>query len=297
MVFLFDLNRSNGFTQLHKSDNSPFKTKDARNKICGIRFANDNPNTIFVAETLGNIDLYDIRTTQTPIKTLHKDATIREPYTCFDVNTNDTILCAGTERIKDDAHVILFDIRKWSTLATFSDCHSQDLTQVKFHSHIPNVLASGSIDGLINVYNVSETNEDDALLYCINTEHSVQTIDWHKKNNSMETIKSSSGNLLTCITDTNDFQLIDVEESEIIFQAERNVIAKQMKRKKIDECYLAKCHSTINGEIFLLGGSHGHDGKCLRSLTIHNKSFKPRNDFAENKQIVRCSIFNPKVKI
>lgn len=294
MVHLFDLNSSKGFTQIQRYNDSSFNAKD-NSSICGIRFSKKHPNSLFVAEASGNIYLYDIRSKPTHVQTFQADAidTVK-PYTCFDMNADESLLCAGTEKTQDECHLKLFDVRKWSTLTTFTDSHSQDFTQVKFHPNKRNVLASGSTDGLINIFNVTETNEDDALEYCVNTESSVQTINWHLRNSDMED-SSVTGDLLTCITDTHDFQLIDVDESEIIFQAKRNQIVKHMMRTNEDECYLSNCHSAMNGDIFLLAGSHGNAGECLRSLNVRHKSFEPRNNFNGNKQIVRCSVFNSKV--
>lgn len=295
MVHLYDLNSSKGFTQLQKCDGSPFTSRDQL-PICGIRFANENPNTIFVAEGSGNIYMYDIRSNPTHVQTFQNDGDniIKKQFTCFDVNFNDSILCAGTERSKEEAHMLLFDVRKWKMLATYTDSHSEDVSQVKFHPDKPNVMASGSLDGLINVFDISVTDENDALEYCLNTESSVQAIEWHSRSD-MEVNNSASKDFLTCITDTNDFHLYDVEDSELVFQAKREQIAEQIKRKSESECYLVNCHNAANGDIILLAGSNSNAGECLRSLTVHDKSLKQRNNFTENKQIVRCSLFNAKV--
>lgn len=79
---------------------------------------------------------------------------------------------------------------------------------MKFHPKIPDRLASGSVDGLINVFDISNTNEDDALIYSYNTESSVGSINWHKN--------VFQKDLLSCITHTNDFQIFDVDESDLI---------------------------------------------------------------------------------
>lgn len=107
---------------------------------------------------------------------------------------------------------------------------------------------------------------------------------------------NTSRDWLSCITDTNDFQLFDVNESEQVFQAKRSEISAAIKRRDQHECYLVNCHNdTANDAIVLLAGSQFNSGNCLRSLTVHDKSFKPRHNFIENKQIVRCSLFNSKV--
>lgn len=300
MVHLFDLNNSKGFTQIQRYDANMITSKDNNSSICGIRFANENSSTLFVAEASGNIYLYDIRSKPTHVQTFHNPDIAPQVFTCFDLNANDMVLCAGTERSNADAYIVLFDIRKGSTLATYVDSHRDDLTQVKFHPNKSNLLASGSTDGLINVFNTSETDEYDALEYCLNSESSVQTINWHPNRTIMQ-VNDGNGtdtlDLLSCITHTNDFQLFNVNESELLFQTNRTEITAMLKRKNENDCYLVNCHNhTSNDDIFVLAGSNFGGGQCLRSITVNDKSFKPRNNLIGNKQIVRCSLFNSMVK-
>lgn len=307
LVSLFDLTNSKGFAQLQRFDANLSKSNDKSAPICGIRFAKENSSLVFVAEANGSICMHDIRSNATLAQTFHNADIPQIIFTCFDVNTNDTILCAGSERLNNDAYIVLFDVRKCSTLTTFTDSHRTDLTQVKFHPSQPHKLASGATDGLINVFNVNESDEYDALEYCLNSECSVQTINWHPNQNVMQVndVKADDDNSntstdtsdwLSCITDTNDFQLFNVNESELVFQANRAEITAFIKRKVENDCYLVNCHNhTSNGDIFLLAGSQFGGGNCLRSLTVHDKSFKPRHNLMENKQIVRCSLFNSKV--
>lgn len=309
-MHLFDLNDSKGFVQIQRYDDNVFTSK-AKLPISGIRFANENPMTLFVAEATGHIYMYDIRAKPTAVQTFHDADIAPKTFTCFDLNSNDTMLCAGAERSKDDAYIVLFDTRQRSTFATYTDSHRNDLTQVKFHPNKSKVLASGSTDGLINVFNANETDDYDALVYCLNTESSVQTLNWHPRQSAMQmsnndddddddehtsNTSNSSTDLISCITDTNDFQLFDVNESELLFQSKRSETSAFLKPNKESECYLVNCHNhTPNEDIFLLAGSHLGGGNCLRSLTVHDKSLKPRQNLNENKQIVRCSLYNSKV--
>lgn len=289
---MFDLNNNNGLTQLHKCDIDSINTVD-NSSICDIRFGKKDSNSLFIALTNGKIHSYDLRSNSKPVQTF-EGVDKQKPFSCFDVNANDTVLCAGTEQYAGEAHIKLFDVRKVKTFATYTDSHRDDLTQVRFHSNRKDIFASGSTDGLINVFCTNETDEDDALQYSLNTGNSIQTINWHPKG-SMEVNDDDSEDYLSCITDTNDFQLFDVEESELVFEIEREKITKLIKRKSVGECYLINCYTTLNGEIVLLAGSNFNTGECLRSLTKHKKSFKPRNNFIDNKQIVRCSVYNAKV--
>ena len=50
----------------------------------------------------------------------------------------------------------------------------------RFHPEDENKLATGGTDGLINVFDVSQATEDDALITSMNTESSIQTLIWYK---------------------------------------------------------------------------------------------------------------------
>lgn len=289
-MHIYDINNRKGLSQLSQCDINPLHSLGS-DSICGVRFAHTDANTLFVATISGKISLYDLRTDPSAKQTFECADIQLKPFTCFDLNVSDTTLCAGTEQSSSEAYLVFFDKRQNKMLNAYTDSHENDLTQVKFHPINHNVLASGSTDGLINVFDTTEPTEDDALVFCLNTESSIQKIDWHPK----DTISEEPTNHLSCITDTNDFQWFDVEDSELMFQFDRSEIAKLTKRKAPSHCYLVDCHTDSNGETFLLVGSNYNRGECLRSLTLRKDTFVPRNSFSDNKQIIRCSSFNSKV--
>lgn len=49
-------------------------------------------------------------------------------------------------------------------LQSYVESHNDDVTELQFHPTLPNCLLSGSTDGLVNVYDVSISDEDDALV-------------------------------------------------------------------------------------------------------------------------------------
>ena len=204
----------------------------------------------------------------------------------FDINSDDTILCAGTEQQHSEAYLLFFDIRQKSLLGGYNESHDDDITQIRFHPKDRNVVASGSTDGLINVFDIQHSSEEDALQYCFNTESSVQNINWHRSNDK---------DVLSCITHTNDFHLYDVAESELIHAFERATITEAIQRKSVSDCYLINCHSGTDEELVLLAGSNSQRGECLRSVNVCGSELRPSTDFEGNKQIVRCSVFDEKV--
>lgn len=63
--------------------------------------------------------------------------------------------------------------QKSHPIGGYWESHTDDITCLVFHSVKPNVLASGSTDGLINVFDLAQPSEDAALTYTLNTESSV----------------------------------------------------------------------------------------------------------------------------
>lgn len=286
-VALYDLNIGKGSTQFGTT--SELKTPTTT-QICGIRYAPKSSHTLYVS-TSNEIHVYDVRTKAGPVQQFHGDGSLPKAFTCFDVNSNGKVICAGTEQTAGEANLLFFDVRANTVLATYTDSHRDDVTQVKYHPTKRNYVATGSTDGLINIFDTKEADEDDALENCLNTESSIQTIAWH----SMAADDSEQRDYLACVTDTNDFQLFDVENCDLEFKCERADVTAAMRRKVAGDCYLVNSHATSDGQIFCLAGSNYNNGECLRSLRVRNKELVPLHNFIDNKQIVRCSLFNSKV--
>jgi WD repeat-containing protein 89 len=82
-------------------------------------------------------------------------------------------------------------------------------------------MASAATDGLVNIFDISQASEDDAFLYCLNTESSAAIINWHKQTNGKDSI--------SCITHTHDLHLYDVEEQDLIVAFTRDKITESVK--------------------------------------------------------------------
>lgn len=287
-IHLFDLNNNKGITQIRRSDIDALNFGE-KHSICGVRFGPTSPHILYVATKSAQILAYDLRTALKPVHTFENTKIRQKSFITFDVNSSETTVCAGTEQSDNEAYVVLFDVRKQAPLTAYSDSHSDDVTQVKFHPMKADILGSGSTDGLINVFDITQPDEDDALESCFNTESTIQTINWQSDVES---------NRMSCITGSNDFQLIHFDaDEELVLQKDRDDIAELIQRKLGDDCYLINCHETMDGQSFLLAGSQFNAGECMRSLTIDGKLFKTRSNFIDNKQIIRCSVFSAKDNI
>lgn len=77
-------------------------------------------------------------------------------------------LAGGTELVGVDAELHMWDLKNpQSVVRAFVDSHHDDITDIQFHSSY-NYLMSGSTDGCVNIYNLDEADEDEALHQVIN---------------------------------------------------------------------------------------------------------------------------------
>lgn len=159
---------SDNTARLYSLSNTQFNQTNSYTipNLSNVCFVNENTSTIAATSKTGSIYLFDTRSnSNTP--SLKIDSPSNLPYACLTVNNNGTILAAGTDLVKPDSYIQLFDLRNASTTPTieYIDSHSDDITTLLFHPLYPTVLISGSTDGLMNVFQVNETTEDDALQY------------------------------------------------------------------------------------------------------------------------------------
>lgn len=207
-----------------------------------------------------------------------------KPVNCFDVNCNDRLLCAGTDELNHNVYLLFFDLRDKRLMGGFFESHQEEITDVKFHPTDSDTLASTSTDGLINIFDCKQESEDDALLYSLNTCDSVSKLKWHNDNK------------LSCITNTNDLHLFDVNSQDLVKKWERSTITDAIKKKSIIDCNIVDCHN-IGSEMMLVATSNYNKGECIRSLKFNESSLEPLANFVGNSQIIRTSLYNERDNI
>jgi WD40 repeat protein len=168
LIDLFDINSSaNSATLAHKGI------------LSNLQFDNSNSNLIWSSNKTGALLLWDCRTL-TPVRQFNSP---QNPIYSFDQSSCGNILAVGTELVKEESPLYFWDIRSSNEtpLAVFEECHSDDITQVKFHPTKPNLLMTGSTDGLVCLYNLETLVEDDAL-YQVIKDDSIQKIGYFGPN-------------------------------------------------------------------------------------------------------------------
>lgn len=78
-------------------------------------------------------------------------------------------------------------------------------------------MASAGMDGLINIYDLSQTTEDDALVDSLNTESSVEQLLWHGSDN------------ICAVTHMSDVQVWKADGAEPYIHYRRSDLTKENK--------------------------------------------------------------------
>ncbi|XP_017120029.1 WD repeat-containing protein 89 [Drosophila elegans] len=262
--------------------------------ICGVRFLDDGPHNILVGTTDGYVRLYDLRQKgeQARFKyTQHQSvAPVPKSISCFDRNANGRIVCCGTNQFHSNVFLVFYDVRERRQMGVYCDSHEDDITSVRFHAQNPDILCTGSVDGLINVFNVQEADEDEALLNTFNTESSVARLQWHRNVYDKD--------IISCITTTGDFKSYESEEGDEVCSFERPDVTAAIRRKNASNFNLIGAHNQEDGEVFLLAGTNFNKGEILRSVSVTTKNtLQPLANFQGNKQIVRESLYDSKRRL
>ncbi|NXG18161.1 WDR89 protein, partial [Grallaria varia] len=151
----------------------------------GVRFAHACDSVVFSACSDGTVKCWDVRSaTQKPARVFSGYPS--NVFISFDISCSDLIVCAGTEKDEQDAFLVFWDARGITDCASsakeplgvYSESHNDDITKICFHPVEPNLVVSGSTDGLVNVYDINKDNEDDALISTCNSDSSVSFIGW-----------------------------------------------------------------------------------------------------------------------
>ncbi|KAJ0173894.1 hypothetical protein K1T71_010040 [Dendrolimus kikuchii] len=241
--------------------------------VCSSR----NENIVYSAGSDGVVKMWDTRQGATcAMEYKDEEEQLIRPYECMDVSCNGLVLCAGSQVVQNDAYLVFWDERMSKPLGGYWNSHTCDITQVKFHKEETGILATGALDGLVNVFNVMEQTEDDALTYSLSIENPVERLSW------------LDSKRVACISHGYDMQVWDADSGDLLRSYGRDKITRSIKRSKEDDCYLVDAFMSIDDTAVLLAGSYSENSNILRSVTITEKKLQPRTDFKGNKQIVRC---------
>ncbi|KAJ5758439.1 hypothetical protein N7520_005595 [Penicillium odoratum] len=114
----------------------------------------------------GKVKLWDVRAGNA---VLEVETTRNAPVLSVACNPETNTIVAGTELLSSQAVVAFWDIRSpQAPRLQYVESHNDDVTELQYHPTRSNILLSGSTDGLVNIYDTTVTDEDDALVQVIN---------------------------------------------------------------------------------------------------------------------------------
>ncbi|XP_031729095.1 WD repeat-containing protein 89 [Anarrhichthys ocellatus] len=179
---LLALSCSNFTIHLHNKDtlNLVGEYRGHSGPLCGVVFSHASPDLLYSGSADGTVRGWDVRRPGTQAAQVFKSDPSHS-YCSFDLSCGDTLLCGGTEQVnKEDSFLVFWDVRKpgGGLLGVYSESHSDDITQVRFHPRENDRLASGSTDGLVNVFDLSRGAEEEALLLTCNSDSSAGSVCW-----------------------------------------------------------------------------------------------------------------------
>ncbi|XP_063296566.1 WD repeat-containing protein 89 [Pelobates fuscus] len=232
--------------------------KEGTGVICGARFAHKNHNLLYSASSDGTVKSWDIRAPGASAVQIFKGYP-SNAFISFDISCSDLVVCAGTEKIEEeDAFLVFWDTRSpegmpanKDPLGVYSESHNDDVTQIRFHPTNPSKVASGSTDGLVNIFDIKKDTEDDALIATCNSDSSVSFLGWAGEDH----------NQIYCLTHDEGFcwwDLAQIDTEDAITLSKITDMRPQVQGCAIDYLIGGMYHEKENS-LFLAGGSHAGD--------------------------------------
>ncbi|CAG5130260.1 unnamed protein product, partial [Candidula unifasciata] len=171
--------------------------------ITKVHFGKTDCNLVYTSSKDKTARCWDIRVSNTKEVQLFKaPSAVEAELLSLDISHSDRLLCAGTEQAGTDSYLLFWDTRQNSLLGCYNECHQDDVTQVCFQPGSDRYLASGSADGLVCTFDLTETEEDDALQITSNAGSDVARVGWCGSNN----------NCVYAVTSDNVFHVWDALE-------------------------------------------------------------------------------------
>uniref|UniRef100_A0A0P4WYE8 WD repeat-containing protein 89 n=1 Tax=Scylla olivacea TaxID=85551 RepID=A0A0P4WYE8_SCYOL len=261
--------------------------------ITGIKFSRSDSNILWTSSVDGSIKMWDLQSGQCEKELQGKTETslVSKPISCFDISNNERILCGGTELVEQGAFILFWDIRGKEVLGSYFESATDDISQVVFNPHQEDILAAASTDGLINIFDISQNSESDALTYSLNTEVVVSKLCWQSHGSKFERLAAT--------TDVETFQYWDIREAAPLHSFTREEIAGAMKCQTPDESYIvsAMAFNHSDDPIILAGFHTESEGDSLRSLRLDLSSgqLRPHGNFVAQQPLLmtRTALYQP----
>jgi len=260
--------------------------------VTGMTSSTNTPDMVMTCSVDQTVKVWDLRlASHSPVHTLAFTGSVAKqqphcagkPLSSVAVSSSGLVV-AGTEQVAGETFLLFWDTRVGNNLmGGYWESHNDDITCLQFHNDKKNILATGSTDGLVNVLDLSQPDEDEALVTSHNTEDSVGRVVWYsKKGDTMQ---------LAIHTHTEEIQLWNTEDVGPHTVLDRSSICHGVRRSVSEHTYTAGIHADPEQEgLVIIAGSSCASGPCLRLARIKNKKVKPLSMLERGGALVRSTL-------
>eukprot|EP00755_Sulcionema_specki_P009087 Sspe_Gene.42681::Locus_20752_Transcript_1_1_Confidence_1.000_Length_1379::g.42681::m.42681 len=169
--------------------------KDVHNDaIRDIRFDKENEHLLWTADAEGQVVQWDTRTASGTVLPIYPNDPSR--LFSFDVSAAGFHITLG-----DGGDVVLYDARNpGEAVLRFDDFHSDDITQVRYHPVMPNILCTGGEDALVLALDTNVPEENDITQWVFSTRDPVSRLTFHATSMSIVATTTCEGVLVGDLT-------------------------------------------------------------------------------------------------
>ena len=180
------------------------------------------------------------------------------------------LVVAGTEQVRDESFLLFWDLRQAGRLmGGYWETFNDDITSLSFKpGGGESLLATGCTDGIVNILDLGESEESEALVTSHNTQDSVAGVVWYSS--------SKTGDNLAIRTHTEAVQLWRTEEVTARTVLAREAVCRGIRRSCPDFTYIVGLHPSQEEEgLTMVAASRWEAGPCVRLARLRNKKVKP----------------------
>lgn len=209
-------------------------------RINAVGFVPGQASVIFSGSEDGRLALWDVRSgkcARSMSGNRTKSGALPE---IFSAACSDRVAAAGFE---DD--VVVWDLGSGKRVVELNDFHSDEVTYIRFHPSDSTALYSADCSGMINQFDLKQSDPDEVLETAINTETPIRRFGFF----------GPKSQYIYAITADETASLFDIEEASPIAEYPRAREALTASAG-ISVSYLVDCHwSAAAGRLYIVAGS------------------------------------------
>ena len=253
---------------------STWDLSPGQDKVRAVTSHGTDPNLVLTGGK--SVKVWDLRGPQEAVLELTDSSQICPDLSCLAASRAGLVV-AGTDQQRLDSFLLFWDLKAGGNqLGGYWSVHSDDITSLQFHNHSQHRLLTGSTDGLVNILDLSKTEEEEALLSSYNSLDSVAGAWWRGED---VVVRTHTEALQTWSPSTSLHKTIT-----------RAGLAGGIRRGAEDHVYIVGVE-VEEEEVEVLAGSRYIPSPCLRSVSLtDNRGLQPLAQFLKAGPSTRCCL-------